>query len=236
LENPINYNNNNKILLEKNKNNYNIKSEEIMKTFCDMLEQILKGIISYNGDKEFYLTKAYIFLLLNSLFSNNSIEAKSFLVKIKNIINFQNLFSLSLNGIVYLLEGILFNEDLNESKNNFVKSFFFFLLNQGDIRNKTNKINSIIILPVLYLIKINSINPNHYLNDYFNEIFFILKNNFDNLKETINIIESEIKNKKNVFIKDDNIKCFLFNSIIEYLYSKDNLIFNEDILSLFKLS
>ena len=234
LENPINYGGD-KIILEKNKNNYNIKNEEIMKTFCDMLEQILKGIISYNGDKKFYLTKAYIFLLLNSLFSNNLVEAKSFLVKIKNIINFQNLFSLSLNGIVYLLEGILFNEDLNESKNNFVKSFFFFLLNQGDIRNKTNKINSIIILPVLYLIKINSINPTHYLNDYFNEIFFILKNKFDNLKETINIIESEIKNNKNIFIKDDNIKCFLFNSIIEYLYSKDNLIFNEDILSLFKI-
>jgi len=234
FKNPINYNNNNN-KIKLNNNNYYIKNEEFLKTFCDMSEQILKGIISYNGDKEFNLSKVYIFLLLNYFFCNNLIEAKKFLVKIKNIINFQNWFSLNINTIIYLLDGILINEDLNENKSNFAKSFFLFLLNQGDIRNKNNKINSIIILPVLLLIYIININPNQYFNDYFKEILYILKNKFYNLKEIINKIESEIKNNKSIFIKDNNIKYFIFNSIIEYLYSKDNLIFNEDILSLFKI-
>ena len=231
FENPVKYNNNEIVL---NKMNYTIKNEEIMKTFCEMLELLLEGIISYNGDKELILSKAYFYLLLNYFFCrDNLIEAKKILIKIKNILSYQTLFSLRQNTILYLLEGFIFNDDLSKSKDNYIKSFLLFLLSNGDIRNKNNKINPIIIFHILQLIKIgnNTNKTNNYLNDYLNEILYILKNRFKNSKEIITIL-----NSYNSGIKfDNNIKSFIFKSFIEYFYSKDNLIFNEDVLSLFKI-
>ena len=228
FENQLNYNNN-KIIL--NKINYKIKNEEIIKTFYEMLEQILEGIISYNGDRELILSKAYNILLLNSILcSNNLLQSKEILIKIKNNLSFQNLFSLRQNSILYLLEGFIFNNDLSKSKDNYIKAFFLFLLTQGDIRNKNIKINPIIIFPILHLIKIANTKQNHYLKDYLNEALYILKNKFKNINEVMKLLESDLS--KTI---DNNIKSLIINSIIGYLNSKDSLLFNEDILSFFKI-
>ena len=228
---PINYIDN-KLILKKI--NYNINNEEI-KIFCEMIEQMLDGIISYNGDKELILSKIYFYLLLNSLFcKNNLTEAQEILIKIKNILSYQNLFSLSQKAILYLIEGLINNKinNISKAEDNYIKSLFLLLLNQGDIINKNNKINAVIIFPVIQLIKIlsGSENKNNYLNGYLNELLYILKEKFKNFKETIKILESDINP-----LSDNYIKFFICNSIIEYFYSKDNLIYNEDVLSLYKV-
>ena len=235
FENPINYNKNNEIILNKKK--YYIKNEEIMKTFCEILEQIFDGIISYNGDKELILSKSYIYLLLNSFFCCDDLkESKEYLITIKNNLLYQNIFSLSQNAILYLLEGFISYEDFSISEDYYLKSFFLFLLNQGDIRNKNNKINPILIFPIFQLIRIINKNPNQYLNDYLNEIFFILNNKLENnINEFIKKLKTNSEINKKDFIFDNNTKYFICNTIIKYFYSKDNLLFNEDILSLFKI-
>ena len=237
FENPINYINNK---ISFNENCYYIKNEDIIKVFCDMLEQIFNGVmISYNGDKELILAKSYIYLILNYFFCENDItKAKEIMIKIKNILSTQNSFSLSQISIIYLLEGFLFIDDLQKTEENYAKALFFFLLNEGDIiMNKNNKINPILIFPIFQLKKIIKLYKNDYLNEYLNEMISILKNKLKNYNEIIKILETGIsdKNINKSFIENNYIKYFLSESIIGYFFSKDNLIFNEDIFSFYKI-
>ena len=240
FENPINYINDKLIL---NKINYNIKNEEIMKSFCDLLEQIFDGIISYNGNKELILAKVYIYLLLNSFFCNNNLnESNEFLIKIKEILSYQNFFSLRQNSVLYLLEAFININDLKLTEEMYIKTLFLFLLNQGDIHNiNNNKINPVLIIVIIQLIKITNVNKNIYLNDYLSEMLFILKEKFKNINETLKILEHDINTNKEIIINkslmyDNYIKFFICNSIIEYFYSNDTLLFNDDILSLYKIN
>ena len=240
FEFPIDINNNEIILNKKNKNCF-IKNDEIMKAFCEMLEQILDGIISYNGDKELILSKSYIYLLLNEFFClNNLSQSREILGKIKNILSFQNLFSISQKAIIYLLEGLISIDDLSKSKEFYIKSFFLLLLNGGDLTNKQSIINPILIVNIFQLIKITNMLPNNrYLNDYLNEKLFIAKNKLRNISDIISILESDLINKNNtlnkIYINNNKLKYFICNSIIDFFYSKDALLFNEDIFSLFKI-
>ena len=55
-----------------------------MKNYCDILEQILDGIVSHDGEKELILFKSYLYLLLNEIFCEDNLnEAKEILNKMK---------------------------------------------------------------------------------------------------------------------------------------------------------
>ena len=238
FENPIYYINNTLILT---KINCNIKNEEIMKLFYNALEQIFEGVISYDGNKELILAKSYMYSLLNSFFCHNDLnESNEFLVKIKEVLSYQNCFSLRQKAIIYLLEGFININDLKFNEKVYIKALFLLLLNQGDIRNISNKINPILIIVIIQLIKITNVHKNKYLNDYLYEMLYILEDKFKNINETLKILESDINAKTDIIINkslmtDNYIKFFICNTIIEYFYSNDALLFNEDILYLFKI-
>ena len=241
FENLVNYVDNKLIL---NKINYNVTNVDTIKSFCEIIEHIFNGVISYNGKKELILAKIYVYLLLNSFFcENNSIKAKEILNKIKEILSYQNIFSLRQRSIVYLFEGLISFNDLTSSEENYIKSLFLLLLTQGDIRNNLNKISPVLIIVIIQLIKIinSHKNKNRYLIDYLDEMLSILKDKFKNINETLKILESDINTKSEDIMINKNlmsnnyIKFFICNSIIEYFYSNDTLLFNNDILVLFKI-
>ena len=233
--NSINYINDK---LTLNKIEYQLYNEEMISKLSNILTQIFDGVVSYNSDIELILGKIYILLLLNSFFNKNDLnEAKNHMAKIKDILSFQNHFSFRQNCIINLLEGFLSINDLNESKNYYTKSLFLCLLCLGEIRNNNNKINKIIFFPVFQLIKILKLNTdkrnNKYFNDYLYELYQIINDKFNIISENnFNINNNEI-NKD--FIINNKLKSNICETIIDFFYSKDNLIFNDDILNSFNI-
>ena len=85
-----------------------------MNKFCYLLEQIFDGVISYNGEKELMLGKSYICSLLISIFCNNNVnESKEILIKIKEILKYQYLFSFPQCSVISLLEAMISIEDIS---------------------------------------------------------------------------------------------------------------------------
>jgi len=246
---PIAYDKNNKLLL--NPNHYYVYNENIMKSYYEILEQILKGITSQNGEKELILFKSYLYSLLNSFFClNNANEAKNIVNKMKGHLKYQNLFSFTQYSILYLLEAIASNQDLPQTEELYTKSLLLSLLSQGDIRSLSCKIHQFLMFPLLNLSKITSRYNNHYLSQYLDELNFILD------KKISTQIENDNKNKKlnlgyysfpfefcssdkkvnKDFMNDTNFKSFICNVIIDYFYSIDNLLYDDDILEYFNIN
>ena len=247
FKNPIIYDTNNKLSFKSN--HYYIYGEEKMKKFCRILEEILDGIISHNGDKELILFKSYLYLILNSIFCNNNLnEAKDILNKMKAHLKYQYLFSFTQYSVLYLLEAIISIDDLSYSEELYSKSLFLSLLNQGDIRSQECKIHQFLLFPLFKLSKIESNYNNQYLSEYFNELNFIINNKiskqieYDNKNKKLNlgyynfpydlsILSPSVGREEKDFMNDIDFKNFICNVIIDYFYSIDNLLFDDDYLS-----
>ena len=252
FKSPINYDKNNNLIIKSN--HYYIYKEEIMNKFCYLLEQIFDGIISYNGEKELMICKTYIYSLLASIFCDNNInESKEILIKIKEILKYQYLFSFTQYSVLYILEAIISIDDISYSEKLYSKSLFLSLLNLGDIRMKTDKIHQFLMFPLFQLFQVTALFNNNYLNDYLNELIYILD------KKILKHVENDEKNKiKNLgyykfpyespllsasdrkinkdYLKDEKFKFFICNVIIDYFYSIDSLLFDEDSLLLNKIN
>ena len=247
FKNPINYDKNNSLILSTN--HYYIYNIEIMNKFCYLLEQIFDGVISYNGEKELMLGKSYICSLLISIFCNNNVnESKEILIKIKEILKYQYLFSFPQCSVISLLEAMISIEDISYAEKLYSKSLFLSLLNMGNIKTQTCKIHQFLMFPLFQLSQITGLYNNHYLNEYLNELNYIID------KKILNNVKSEKRNlgyykfpyepsllsfsdrKINKdFLKDENFKIFICNVIIDYFYSVDNLLFDENFLLLNKI-
>ena len=251
FKNPISFDKNNNLLLISN--HYYIYNEEMMNKYCYVLEQIFDGIISYNGEKELIYLKSYLYLLLNSIFYQNNIKkSKEILNKIKQFLKYQYLFSFTQYSVLNLLEALIYSEDISYSEELYSKALILSLLNQGDIRTKARKIHQFLMFPLFQLSKIISVYNNYYLNEYLNELNFILN------KKIHHQVESDNKNKKvnlgyynfpfeyflspkdneikNDYLDDINFKQFICKVIIDYFYSFDNLLFDDDLLLFFKIN
>ena len=252
FKSPIAYDENNKLLLKSN--HYYIYNDQIMKNYCDILEQILDGIISHDGEKELILFKSYLYLLLNEIFCEDNLnEAKEILNKMKEHLKYQRTFSLTQYSILNLFEAIISIDDVPYAEESFSKSLLLSLLNQGDIRNKAIKIHQFLMFPLFRLSKITKRYNNHYLNEYLNELNLILDNRIstqikiDNKNKKVNLgyysfpfgfsvlSPSDSRINKH-YMNDINFKYFICKVIIDYFYSIDSLIFDEDILSYFKIN
>ena len=249
---PITYNVNNNLLLKSN--HYYIYNDQIMKNYRDNLEQILEGVISHDGEKELILFKSYLYLLLNEIFCEDNLnEAKELLNKMKEHLKYQRQFSLIQYSILNLFEAITSIDDISYAEESFTKSLLLSLLNQGDIRNKASKIHQFLMFPLFRLSKITTRYNNHYLNEYLNELNLILDNRIstqikiDNKNKKINLgyysfpfgfsvlSPSDSRINKH-YMNDINFKYFICKVIIDYFYSIDSLLFDEDILSYFKIN
>ena len=246
---PIAYDKNNKLLL--NPTHYYIYNENIMKSYCAILEQILSGIISQNGEKELILFKSYLYSLLNSFFCKSNInETKKILNKMKENLKYQHLFSFTQYSILYLFEAITSTEDTPQTEELYTNSLILSLLNQGDIRSPSCKIHQFLMFPLFNLTKIISRYNNHYLNQYLDELNFILDKKIstqienDNKNKKLNLgyyrfpfeFSSPDKKMNKDFIIDVNFKSFICNVIIDYFYSIDNLLYDDDILEYFNIN
>jgi len=245
---PIDYDKNNKLLL--NPTHYYIYNENIMKNYCEILEQIFNGITSQNGEKELILFKSYLYSLLNSFFCINNInETKSILNKMKKHLKYQNLFSFTQYSILYLLEAIASTEEVSYTEELYTKSLLLSLLNQGDIRSQSSIIHQFLMFPLFNLSKLTSRYNNHYLSQYLDELNFILDKKIstkiekDNKNKKLNLgyysfpfeFSSSDKKINKDFMNDDNFKNFICNVIIDYFYSIDNLLYDDDILEYFNI-
>ena len=262
FKNPISFDKNNNIIIQNNP--YYIYNNEIMNKFCYILEQIYDGIISYNGEKELMLFKSYLYSLLNSIFCNDNInEAKDILIKIKENLKNQCLFSFTQYSVLNLLEALISMEDITYREELYSKVVILYLLNQGDIRSQNCNIHQFLMFPLFQLSKLNDYYNNNYINNYLNELFFILdkkikekvekdninkklnlgyysfptssllsRKNFKDIKDIKDL--KELQNNKN-FLDDIYFKCFICNVIIDYFYSIDNLLFDDDFLLYYKL-
>ena len=249
---PIVYNVNNQVLLKSN--HYYIYSSIIMKNYCDILEQILDGTISHDGEKELILFKSYLYLLLNEIFCEDNLnEAKEILNKMKEHLKYQRAFSLTQYSILNLFEAIISIDDVSCAEEYFTKSLLLSLLNQGDIRNKSSKTHQFLMFPLFRLSKIATRYNSHYLNEYLNELNLILDNRIstqikiDKKNKKLNLgyysfpfgfsvlSPSDSRINKH-YMNDINFKYFICKVIIDYFYSIDTLLFDEDILSYFKLN
>ena len=246
---PITYDKNNKLLL--NPTHYYVYNENIMKSYCEILEQILNGIISQNGEKELILFKSYLYMFLNSFFCLNNInETKSILKKMKEHLKYQNLFSFTQYSILYLLEAIASTQDTSQTEELYTKSLLLSLLSQGDFRSLSCKIHQFLMFPLFNLSKIISRYNNHYLNQYLDELNFILDKKIstqiekDNKDKKINLgyysfpfeFSSPDKKINKDFMNDVNFKNFICNVIFDYFYSIDNLLYDDDILEYFNIN
>ena len=249
---PIAYDVNNKLLLKSNQ--YYIYNAQIMKNYCDTLEQILDGVISHDGEKELILFKSYLYLLLNEIFCEDNLnEAKEILNKMKEHLKYQRTFSLTQYSILYLFEAIISIDDASYAEESFTKSLLLSLLNQGDIRSKESKIHQFLMFPLFRLSKITKRYNNHYLNEYLNELNLILdsrisaQTKIDNKNKKINLgyysfpfglsvlSPSDSRINKH-YMNDINFKYFICKVIIDYFYSIDSLLFDEDIFSYFRIN
>ena len=249
---PIAYDVNNKLLLKSNQ--YYIYNAQIMKNYCDILEQILDGVISHDGEKELILFKSYLYLLLNEIFCEDNLnEAKEILNKMKEHLKYQRTFSLIQYSILYLFEAIISIDDASYAEESFTKSLLLSLLNQGDIRSKECKIHQFLMFPLFRLSKITKRYNNHYLNEYLNELNLILdsrisaQTKIDNKNKKINLgyysfpfglsvlSPSDSRINKH-YMNDINFKYFICKVIIDYFYSIDSLLFDEDIFSYFRIN
>ena len=255
FKNPISYDKNNNLIFINN--HYYIYSDETMEKFFYILEHIYDGITSYNGEKELMMFKTYLYLLLTAIFyQNNMNKSKEILIKMKEIIKNQYLFSFTQYAVFYLLQALITINDLSHSEESYSISFILALLNQGDIKNPNDsgKIHQFLMFPLFKLCVINSIhNNNNYLKEYLNELYYLLdrkiktnveidkKNKKLNLgyycfpyeKYLLNPIDNTIANK---YLDDINFKIFICKAIIDYFYSTDNLLFDDDFLLYYKIN
>ena len=201
--------------------------------------------------------KTYLYLLLTAIFyQNNMNKSKEILIKMKEIIKNQYLFSFTQYAVLYLLEALITINDLSHSEKLYSISFILALLNQGDIKNPNDslKIHQFLMFPLFKLCVINSIhNNNNYLKEYLNELYYLLdrkiktnveidkKNKKLNLgyycfpydKCLLNPIDNKIENK---YLDDINFKNFIYKVIIDYFYSTDNLLFDDDFLLFYEIN
>ena len=250
FKSPIDYDN-------KNNNNifkpvhYYIYNEDIMKKYLYILEQILDGIISHNGEKELFLFKSYLYSMLTSLFVHNNLnEAKDLLIKMKEILKYQYFFSFTQYSVLYLLEAFTSIDNLFSSEQFYYKTLLLSFLNQGDIRSKKCKIHQFLMFPLFQLSKITASYNNIYLNEYLNELNILLdKKIYDNFVKNnklslgyysfpyncSSMSPKDNKQNKN-YLNDNNFKFFMCNVIIDYLYSIDTLTFDDEYLLFNKIN
>ena len=254
FKNPISYDKNNNLIFKNN--HYYIYSNEIMKKFCYILEYIYDGIISYNGEKELMLFKTYLYLLLTAIFYHNDLnESKEILIKMKEIIKNQCLFSFTEYAVLNLLKAFININNISYNEELYSIVFFLTLLNEGDIKNKMvkGKIHPFLMFPLFQLCLINAFhNNNNYLKEYLKEFYFILnkiiknnveidkKNNKSNLGYYTfpyeNSFLSPNDNKINKeYLNDINFKCFICKVIIDYFYSINHLLYDDDFLLYYKI-
>ena len=246
FKNPIEYDKNNNFLLKNY--HYYIYNEEMMNKFCYVLEHIFDGIISYNGEKELMLFKAYLYSLLTSIFCHNNVnEAKEIIVKIKESLKYQYLFSFTQYSVLYLLEALISIDNISHSEELYSLVLILSLLNEGDIRNQNCLIHQFMMFPLFQLSIITALYNNHYLNEYLNELFFILdkklkeKVEFNERNKKINLgyykfpFESSLLSPSDSkinkdYLDDIKFKSFICKVIIDYFYSVDNLMFDDNFL------
>ena len=249
FKNPVNYMNCTLINYQ-----YYINEYENINIFKNEIEEIFQDIISYNGVTELILFKANICKIFELIFYKKDFTAaKNIMKNIKTKFITQNLFTFSQYAVLYLLDAILEKDNFKQQEELFSKSLILSLLNLGDIRGKNCIIHQFLIFPVYQLMKLVQIHKNFFLNRYFDELKSILEakisqklseknfsdfsyNKFlyEQVKQNLNSssisTQNNLNNSISLYLNDENFIGFICNTIIDYFYSVDNLVYNEEFL------
>ena len=252
FKNSINYMNYSLI-----NNQYYIDDYENLNIFKNEIEEIFKDIISYDGVTELIIFKANICKIFELIFYKRDFTtAKKIMKIIKTKFITQNLFTFSQYAVLYLLDAILEKNNFEQQEELFSKSLMLALLNLGDVRGENCIIHQFLMYPVYQLMKSIQIHQNSYINEYFAELknfleikitqkfpkknlsdFSYYKFSYEpvkqnqNLKSSINSTQNELNNSISWCLNDENFIGFICNTIIDYFYSVDNLVYDDDFLT-----
>ena len=247
--NKINFNNNQNVLSKYLTNNYFISNEEILIDYNNNIGKILGEIISYNGQAEMIIFKSNIYKVIKYIFFERNLkQAKEVINKMKEKFEKQYLFTFNQCSVFSFLESLTY-EKYNDSQDYYCKTLIFSLFNLGDVRCNNCNGHQFILLPLYTLCKITGYLDGSDTNEYFKEMFrclnFKINKNLKikevngNIKKLLSYCFpsiSDLKLKNNDFLYEKNFIIFLINSLLNFFYSGDNLLIDNDYLSYYKIN
>ena len=239
------FNNNQNVLSKYLTNNYYVSNEEILVDYNNNIEKILGEIISYNGSAEMIIFKSNIHKIIKSIFfTKNLKQAKEIIHLMKEKFEKQYLFTFNQCSVIHFLESLTF-EKFGDSQDFYSKTLIFALFNLGDVRCNNCNGHPFLLLPLYILCKITGYLEGSDTNEYFKEMFrclnFKINKNMklneihdDNIKKLLYFCfpsVSDLKSKTNEFFYEKDFLIFLINSLLNFFYSGDNLLIDNDFLS-----
>ena len=230
-------------------NNYSIPNEEILIDYTNSIEKIIGETISFNGEAEMIIFKSNIYKVLKLIFFVRNLKgAKEIINKMRDKFEKQYLYTFNQCSIFAFLESITY-EKYGDSQDFYSKALIFALFNLGDVRCNNCYGHPYILLPLYILCKITGYLENYDTNEYFKEMFRCL--NFKTNKnakmkgldeKTKKLVYycfpsvSDLKLQVNDFLYEKDFIIFLFNSILSFFYSGDNLLIDNDYMSYNKIN
>ena len=248
--NKYNFSNNNQsYILKYLINNYSITNEDILIDFNSNIEKILGETISFNGLAEMIIFKSNIYKVLKQIFfSKNLKQAKELINKMKEKFEKQYLFTFNQCSVLAFLESLTYEKYL-DSQDFYCKTLIFALFNLGDVRCNNCNGHQFILLPLYILCKITGYLDDSDTNEYFKEMFRCLNFKINKNLKSKNVDTknkkllyynfpsvSDLQLKNNEFLYNKDFIIFLINSLLNFFYSGDNLLIDNDFLSYNKIN
>ena len=229
-------------------NNYNI-SEGTLNEFYSNIEKILGEVISFNGLAEMIIFKANIYKVFEQIFFvRNLKKAKELINKMKEKFERQYLFTFNQCAVLAFLESLTY-EKIMESQDFYCKTLIFSLFNLGDMRCNNCNGHQFLLLPLFILCKVTGYLDGSDTNEYFKEMFRCLNFKINKYLKSKEVEEkykkllyycfpsvSDLKSKNNDFFYEKDFIIFLINSLLNFFYSEDNLLIDNDYLSYNKIN
>ena len=230
-------------------NNYFIPNEEILNDYINNIDKIIGETTSFNGLAEMIMFKSNIYQVIKQIFFNKNLkQAKEIINKMKEKFEKQYLFTFNQCSVLSFLESITY-EKFQDSQDYYCKTLIFSLFNLGDVRCNNCNGHPFILLPIYILCKITGYLENSDTNEYFKEMFRCLNFKINKNMKSKEIDEnnkkllyycfpsvSDLKLKNNDFLYDKDFIIFLINSLLNYFYSGDNLLIDNDFVSYYKIN
>ena len=242
-------NNSQNILSKYLTNNYFISNEEILNDYINNIDKIIGETTSFNGLAEMIIFKSNIFKVIKQIFFNKNLkQAKELINKMKEKFEKQYLFTFNQCSVFSFLESITY-EKFQDSQDFYCKTLIFSLFNLGDVRCNNCNGHPFILLPIYILCKITGYIENSDTNEYFKEMFRCLNFKINKTMKSKEIDEnnkkllyycfpsvSDLKLKNNDFLYEKDFIIFLINSLLNFFYSGDNLLIDNDFVSYYKIN
>ena len=244
------FNNNQNVLYKYLTNNYYLSNEDMLVDYNNNIDKILGETISYNGLAEMIIFKSNIHKIIKFIFFNRNLkQAKETIKLMKEKFEKQYLFTFNQCSVLHFLESLTF-EKFGDSRDFYSKALIFALFNLGDVRCNNCNGHPFLLLPLYILCKITGYLEGSDTNEYFKEMFRCLNfkiNKNMKLKDIHDINNkkllyycfpsvSDLKLKTNEFFYEKDFLIFLINSLLNFFYSGDNLLIDNDFLSYNKIN